>query len=114
MTLSAIIFETCLAENNCAWNCAWMPHSAFSFRDGKHVDRLHIGQLWDLGILLMDKEDGMMSPEVWDAGQQVCSKKNVMYNICIRLVGFSHVVRVLPSKDTKTFRSLKLNGVVLL
>lgn len=88
-----------------------MPHSAFFFRDGKHVDRLHLGQLWDLGILLMKKEDGMMPLEAWNAGHQVCSKTNVMYNISIMLVGFSCVVRVLPSKDAETFRTLKLNGV---
>lgn len=88
-----------------------MPHSAFSFRDGEHVDRLHLSQLWDLGILLTNKEDGMMPPEAWNAGHQVCSKTNVMYNICITLVGFSCVVRVLRGKDTETFRTLKLNGV---
>jgi len=90
-----------------------MPHSAFSFRDGKHVDSLHLSQLWDLGILLMNKEDGMMPPEAWNAEHQVCSKTNVMYNTCTRLVGFSCVVRVLPSKDAETFRTRKLNGVVL-
>ena len=67
---------------------------------------------WDLGILLMNKEDGMMPPEAWNAGQQVYSKTNVMYNICISLVWFSRVVRVLPGKDAETFRTLKLNGVV--
>lgn len=112
MMLSASVFETCLADNNCAWNCIWMPHSAFSFRDGKHVERLHLSQLWDLGILLMNKEDGMMPPEAWNAGHRVCSKTNVMYNICIRLVGFSCVVRVLPGKAAETFRTLKLSGVV--
>lgn len=112
MTLSASTFETCLADNNCAWNWLWMLHSTFSFRDGKHVDRLHISQLWDLGILLMNKEDGMTPLEDWNAGQQVFSKTNVMYNICIRLVWFSCVVRVLPGKDTETFRALKLNGFV--
>lgn len=111
MMLSASIFETCLADNDCAWNCVWMPHSAFSFRDRKHVDSLHVIQLWDLGILLMNKENGMMPPEAWNAGQQVCSKTNVMYDICIRLVWFSRVVRVLSGKDAETFRTLKLNGV---
>lgn len=82
-----------------------MLHSAFSFRDGKHVDRLHVSQLWDLGILLMNKEDGMTPLEDCNAGQQVCSKTNVMYNISIRLVWFSYVVRVLPGKDTETFRA---------
>lgn len=74
------------------------------------MDRLHISQLWDLGILLINKEDGRMPLEAWNAGQQICSKTNVTYNIHIRLVWFSRVV--LPGKDTETFRTLKLNGVV--
>lgn len=46
---------------------------------------MHISQLWDLGMLLMNKEDGMMPPEAWNAEQQVCSKTNVMYNILYKV-----------------------------
>lgn len=40
-------------------------------------------------------------------------KTNVTYNISIRLVEFSFVVRVLPSKAAETCRTLKLSDVVL-
>lgn len=110
--LSASILETCLAENKRVWNCFLIEHSTFSFWEREHLDKLQISQQRDLGILLMNKEDGMMPPEAWNAGQQVCSKTNVMYNICIRLVSFSYAVRVLPSKDAETCRILKLSDVV--
>lgn len=68
---------------------------------------LQISQHWDLGILLMKKEDGIVPLGVWNAGQHVCSKINVMYDVFIRFVGFTYIVRVLSLGNVGTFRTPK-------
>lgn len=112
-----VLFAQCtlkprLSNNSYVWIRVKICLLNFLFGDKEHVGLQQVSQCWDLGVLLMSTEDGTMPPGVWNAGQHVCSKINVMYNIFIRCAEFTGIVRVLFLGDVKTFGTLKRRNSV--